>query len=122
MIYACRPNQRLFRESIPILSAGASITIIFPAAFVTLPTTALDALAPRARARIVAAGPFHNLLLWLLLASAARSGLDSALWSFGYKDVSSMGRAVINVDTVSLQAPQPYPLTMIDRNHHCTVI
>ena len=96
--------------------------MILPAAFVTLPTAALDALTPRARARIIAAGPFHNLLLWLLLASVARSGLGSALWSIGYKDVSSIGRAVIDVDIVSVKTLQPYPLTMIYRNHRCTVI
>ncbi|KAG6897587.1 hypothetical protein C0992_013263 [Termitomyces sp. T32_za158] len=56
-------------ESLPVLSVGASFTLFFPSAFVNFSGAALDSLVPRARARVVAAGPFHNLLLWGILVA-----------------------------------------------------
>lgn len=88
------------RESLPILSAGAAFTLIVPSAFVTFPTAALEMLHPRARARIISAGPFHNLVFWGILMLVQGLGAGDVFWSVGYKDVSDMGRVVVGVDVV----------------------
>lgn len=72
-----------------------------PSAFVTFPTAAMEVLPPHARARIISAGPFHNLVFWVLLMLVQSSGIGGVLWSIGYKDISQIGRVVVGVDTVS---------------------
>ncbi|EKM77676.1 hypothetical protein AGABI1DRAFT_114978, partial [Agaricus bisporus var. burnettii JB137-S8] len=60
--------------------------------------TALDTLRPPAKSRIISAGPFHNLLFWCFcfLTSYIGSGL---FWTFlGYKDISALGRVVLQVE------------------------
>lgn len=82
-------------------ACGASFTVCIPAAFVSFPTTGMGALPAKARARVVAAGPYHNLVFWALLVLAARSGV-AHLASFvsGYRDVSSIGKVVVHVNPV----------------------
>ncbi|KAG6864597.1 hypothetical protein C0991_008361 [Blastosporella zonata] len=88
-------------ESLPILSAGASFTLVVPSAFVTFSNAGLDSLTPRSRARVVAAGPFHNVLLWCMLVLVGHVGLGPMFWSLGYREVSTRGRVVVNVDAQS---------------------
>ena len=89
------------RDSIPLLSAGFSLSIILPAAFVSLSSGALSALQPRARARIACAGAWHNLLLYLLLVILARSNVAGIVWgAIGYEDVRRFGRVVLGTDVV----------------------
>ncbi|KAG6833021.1 hypothetical protein H0H87_012279 [Tephrocybe sp. NHM501043] len=85
-------------DGLPLLSAGLSFTLFVPSAFVTFPTATLDTLPPRARARIISAGAFHNILLWLFLLLLASTRLPSLLWSLAYKDVAHAGRVVVAVD------------------------
>jgi len=57
---------------------------------------------PQARSRIIAAGPFHNLLLWVILALVTRLDIFSlASFVSGYRRVSDVGQVVISVDTGS---------------------
>ncbi|KAG6918082.1 hypothetical protein DXG01_016534 [Tephrocybe rancida] len=88
-------------EALPILSAGASFTLVVPSAFVTFSNAALDSLTPRARARVVAAGPFHNIILWCLLALIGYTRLGDIFWFVGYRDISAHGKVVVDVDAVS---------------------
>ncbi|KAF9809340.1 hypothetical protein IEO21_07442 [Rhodonia placenta] len=89
-------------ESVPLLSIGASLTLVFPSAFVALSSAATQALAPRGRMRISSSGAFHNLLLWLVLNVAARAGADRLLWSgLQYADTSAWGRVVVGVEQSS---------------------
>lgn len=91
-----------YRDSVPLLHAGASVFVFMPSAFVTFPSTALEGLAPLRRLRIIAAGPFHNLVFWCLIMLAGQIGLGTVLVSItGYKDVSAFGRVVVQVDNVS---------------------
>ncbi|KAH9942695.1 hypothetical protein B0H21DRAFT_750382 [Amylocystis lapponica] len=85
-------------DSIPLLSAGASLILILPSAFVALPAAEISALPSLPRLRIVAAGAFHNLLLWALLIAGTRAftALD-ILSVFGYTDVTSWARVVTSV-------------------------
>ena len=51
--------------------------------------------------RIISAGAFHNLVLWLVLASASWLGVGTLFWScLGYQDVSAYGRVVLAVEEV----------------------
>lgn len=92
----------LRRESLPILNAGFSFTLAFPSAFVTLSAAGLNHLTPRARVRVIAAGPFHNILFWCLLVCVGYTPLSRTFWSAGYQDISALGRVVVGVDTVSV--------------------
>lgn len=82
-------------------ACGASLTVCVPAAFVSFPTSGMKALSAKARARIVAAGPYHNLVFWVLLVLASRSGVvHLASFVSGYRDISSIGRVVVQVNPV----------------------
>jgi len=82
-----------------MLSAGMSVTVVLPSAFVSLPSSRLEELAPLERLRIIGAGCFHNLVFWAILMLAAWSGVGRVFWStVGYKDISSIGRVVVSID------------------------
>ncbi|KAK7052386.1 histone acetyltransferase [Favolaschia claudopus] len=85
-------------DAVPILSAGASFTVVIPAAFVSFSSSALEALRPFARSRIIAAGPFHNLVFWGLLTLVEFSGTGEVLTRTLYRDVSDIGRVIIGMD------------------------
>ncbi|KAK7689510.1 hypothetical protein QCA50_007302 [Cerrena zonata] len=85
-------------ESIPILSCGASLTVIIPAAFVSLPTQAVQRCSARGRMRITASGPFHNLVIWSTLALWSSLGFGPFFWSLaGFEYVGHFGRAVTDI-------------------------
>ena len=85
-----------------MVDAGASFIICIPIAFVTFSAAGLKTLVPEARSRIIAAGPFHNLVLWVFLALVTRLGLCSlASFVSGYRHISDIGQVVISVDVVS---------------------
>ncbi|KAF8191366.1 hypothetical protein BJ912DRAFT_1041697 [Pholiota molesta] len=89
-------------EDLQISACGASLTVCVPAAFVAFPAGGVQALRPPARARVVAAGPWHNLVLWLLLGLAARAGVGrGAAAVAGYRDVAGVGRVVVGVNQES---------------------
>ncbi|KAJ7489474.1 hypothetical protein FB451DRAFT_1225027 [Mycena latifolia] len=88
-------------DAVPIMTAGASFTVVVPAAFVTFPATALEALKPFARSRIIAAGPFHNLVFWGLLLLVGRVGIGDFFARVMYRDVSDVGRVVVGIDSGS---------------------
>ncbi|KAF9524954.1 peptidase family M50-domain-containing protein [Crepidotus variabilis] len=87
-------------ESLSILLCGASLTVCIPAAFVNFPTAAMNSLSPKARARVIAAGPFHNIIFAVVVLISARFVNVASLVS-GYKNVSEIGRVVVDVDPSS---------------------
>ena len=91
---------RIHRESIPLISVGASLFVFVPTTFVRLSSAAIDSLMPAGRIRVISAGPFHNLLFWCLLAVLCHSGIGMALWSIPYRNISSLGRVVVDVEPV----------------------
>lgn len=88
-------------DSIPLVASGASFTAIIPSAFVSFSSSSLSSLHPPARARIIAAGPFHNLVTWILPVSTKASGIGGWIRGAGYMDVSNTGRVVVSVETDS---------------------
>jgi S2P endopeptidase len=91
------------RDSIPLVSCGASLTAIIPSAFVSFSSSSLASLHPPAKARITAAGPFHNLVTWVLLMTAKVMGIGGVIRSMGYINVSSIGRNIVSVESVSFE-------------------
>jgi S2P endopeptidase len=91
----------MLRDSIPLISVGASLFVFLPTTFVKLSSVALNSLLPAGRIRVIAAGSFHNLLLWSLLIVLCKSGIGTLLWSIPYRNISSLGRVVTNVEPVS---------------------
>ncbi|KAI5886689.1 uncharacterized protein SCHCODRAFT_02517320 [Schizophyllum commune H4-8] len=90
-------------EQIHITSAGLSILVLFPSAFVALPTSAIEALSARARLHIIAGGPYHNLCYFVALWTARWIGVFAVLAPIsgtlaGYEDISALGRVVVGVD------------------------
>ncbi|EMD32425.1 hypothetical protein CERSUDRAFT_99509 [Gelatoporia subvermispora B] len=101
-------------DSVPLLSTGASLTLLLPSAFVALPASATRALPAPARLRLIAAGAFHNLLLYLFLVALAHLGLGAALWgAAGYTDVARFGRVVTRVAELSPLATHLPPGVLI---------
>ncbi len=92
------PNPR---ESLAMLSAGASLTICLPSAFVTFSTAAMNNLNRQARSRVIAAGAFHNLIFWCFLMLLVQLGFSNVIaFISGYENVSSIGKVVVDVSTV----------------------
>ncbi|KAJ3812538.1 hypothetical protein F5876DRAFT_74746 [Lentinula aff. lateritia] len=92
--------------SVPITSLGMSLTLVLPSAFVSFPSGFLSSLDVISRARIIAAGPWHNLVLWVFLAVLGRTAdrveratdVGNILVSLGWEDMSNVGRVVVGLD------------------------
>ncbi|TFK24087.1 hypothetical protein FA15DRAFT_704849 [Coprinopsis marcescibilis] len=88
-------------EAIPMMSSGATLMLVIPAAFVALSTASMSSLEKQGQARIIAAGPFHNIVFWVVLVVSRLSGLDDLMTSVWYKDISAVGRSVMSVEAES---------------------
>ncbi|KAJ4001428.1 peptidase family M50-domain-containing protein [Lentinula boryana] len=92
--------------SVPILSSGISLTLVIPSAFVSFSAGFMSSLDVFSRARIIAAGPWHNLVLWILLVSLGKTavlverttGVGTMLVNLGWEDLSKEGRMVVGID------------------------
>ena len=80
-------------DGVPLRSLGASLTIVFPAAFAAFPSHSLAALSPRGNARIAAAGPLFSALLGL----AFMLPLGRLFLLAGYSDIGAEGLVVASV-------------------------
>ncbi|KAJ3726257.1 peptidase family M50-domain-containing protein [Lentinula raphanica] len=95
--------------SVPILSSGLTVTLIIPSAFVSFSTALMGSLDAFSKAQIIAAGPWHNFLLWIFLIGLGKSaslvenatGLGTALVNLGWEDLSKEGRVVVEIDNDS---------------------
>ncbi|KAG8736139.1 hypothetical protein FRC12_017757 [Ceratobasidium sp. 428] len=111
-------------ENVPIHSVGLGLFVCLPSAFVSLSSVAFEKLPPLPRMRIAAAGAYHNLALWFILAILGWSGLGKLLsqgwtgWgtSFGpYKHVNDLGVSVQSIDPESDLGQYLYPGDIITR-------
>lgn len=90
------------RAALPLLSVGVSLWAVVPSAFVVFPSEAVKALPSLSKSEIIAAGPFHNVILWSLLFSS-RSLLEIIVeyTPFSSELVTTLeGLAVVQVSTV----------------------
>jgi len=61
----------------------------------------MKALTAQARSRVISAGAFHNLVFWCFLVIVASSGVvNLASYVTGYRNVSDLGKVVVDVDQV----------------------
>lgn len=97
------------RDGVPLQSLGASLTLLIPAAFVSLPTHTLTAQTPRVRACIAAAGPLFSALLYLVLLLP----LGRPFFLLGYSDISADGLLVSSVIPGSPLASHLPPGTLL---------
>lgn len=68
-----------------------------------LSESAIQRATPRSRARVLAAGCFHNFILWTVFSLVSQIGMVATFGSLvGYEEISNIGKGVINVDPVSL--------------------
>ncbi|TFK37045.1 peptidase family M50-domain-containing protein [Crucibulum laeve] len=88
-------------DAVPVSSTGVSLIVCLPAAFVSLSTAVFDTLSPRARSRMVAAGPWHNLVFWGVLLFFGWVVGDKGWGLVGYQDVSGLGKVVVRVEADS---------------------
>ncbi|KAE9388652.1 hypothetical protein BT96DRAFT_980965 [Gymnopus androsaceus JB14] len=96
-------------HSVPILSSGLAVTLVIPSAFVSFSAGLMSSLDAIAKARIIAAGPWHNFVLWAVLVVSGKSvsfvdsatGLGNAFTTLGWNDISKDGRVVIGLDNDS---------------------
>ncbi|KAI8973161.1 hypothetical protein BD414DRAFT_468867 [Trametes punicea] len=102
VIHECGHAVAAALDSVPLASAGLGLTVILPSAFVAFPSEETDSLPRRSRVRLISAGAFHNLMLWLAFGVAASIRTHELVWPIlGYHDVSAYGRAVVKVDESS---------------------
>ncbi|KAF8626451.1 hypothetical protein AX15_004867 [Amanita polypyramis BW_CC] len=100
-------------ENVPIQSIGASLSLIVPSASVAFAASALDGVTPHSRSIIVSAGPFHNLVFWLILSFLSKTNLDQHFWWLAYQDMGHMGRIVVDVTRDSVLNGYLLPGTLI---------
>ncbi|KAJ8082502.1 hypothetical protein PM082_008357 [Marasmius tenuissimus] len=93
-------------DYVPLLSVGASLTVAFPSAHVAFPPRYVETLPSFRRARIISAGPWHNIVMWLGLLAAGRTirwvekstSVGSAVLGLVYEDISHTGRMVVAIE------------------------
>lgn len=100
-------KQERTSESVPLNSAGASIFVALPSAFVALSSGTLQRLQPTGRLRIISAGAFHNLFAWTSLYLLGWIGIGPVILSAGYRDISQYGRLVVSLDDVRVSSYAP---------------
>lgn len=88
-------------DAILLLSTGASLTLILPTAHVAISTPLFSALPALPKMRIVSAGAFHNLVMWVVLLGLRKSGLGDVGWKVWWEGVSE-GPVVWGVDQVRI--------------------
>lgn len=102
-------------RQVPILSAGFSITVIFPSAFVVFPAVHLGELPAVDRLRILASGCFHNFLFWFFLVLVMWTRVAAIFSRIMFNDFSSLGKVVVDISSDSPLWAHVPPGTIITR-------
>ncbi|KAI9252680.1 hypothetical protein BY458DRAFT_355365 [Sporodiniella umbellata] len=103
-----------FAEGVPIQSSGMFIMYLYPGAFVNIPDQPLQSLAPFRQLKIVCAGVWHNLVLYLVTSLCLAGGLECLLTLTGWQSLKTEGGvSVVHVRTHSPLASHLPPSTWI---------
>ncbi|KAF7721831.1 hypothetical protein EC973_004094 [Apophysomyces ossiformis] len=87
-----------FSERVPIQSSGVFMYYLYPGAFVNIPDQQLQMLSPFKQLKIVCAGVWHNLILYLITMMFLSGGLQAVLLLCGWQSLqASGGVSVVNV-------------------------
>ncbi|KAG2175496.1 hypothetical protein INT43_001143, partial [Umbelopsis isabellina] len=92
-----------FHEHIPINHSGIFLYIVYPGAFVDIPSRPLSLLSPVRQLKVICAGVWHNFVLWVITAFVLSSGLKLCLQLTGWQSLESSGG--VSVVDVSSESP-----------------
>ena len=95
-----RQLKSVRRDGVPLTSAGASLLVLLPSAFVSISSGTMLRLPAMGRLRIASAGAYHNILIFVIVLLLERTGFGSTMLSIGYEDISQLGKVVISIDSV----------------------
>jgi S2P endopeptidase len=103
-----------FAEGVPIQSSGMFVMYLYPGAFVNIPDQQLQALAPFRQLKIICAGVWHNLVLYLFASLSLAGGLKLLLILIGWQSLEGQGGvSVVHIRTNSPLATHLPPATLI---------
>lgn len=89
-------------ESVPVNYAGIFLYFFYPGAFVSFSDQYFNKCSSKKKLRILCAGVWHNLAMFLIGIFILNSGIITSLMSFtGYRPVEGTGVSVIGVEEVS---------------------
>ncbi|KAI8343477.1 hypothetical protein BC941DRAFT_388608 [Chlamydoabsidia padenii] len=95
-----------FVERVPIQSSGVFFYYIYPGAFVNVPDQYLLLLSPFRQLKIICAGIWHNLILYVFTLLMLGGGLKSMLEIGGWQSLEGNGGvSVVQVRSQSPMAP-----------------
>lgn len=92
-----------FHEHIPINHSGVFLYILYPGAFVDIPSRPLSLLSPRRQLKVICAGVWHNFVLWVIVALVLSNGLKLGLQLTGWRSLEGNG----GVGVVDVRADSP---------------
>lgn len=97
----------------PIRSAGVFIYYIYPGAFVNIPDESMQLLSPFRQLKIICAGVWHNVVLYLWTFILLSGGLKLCLTMVGWQSLENSGG--VSVLSVRHESPlaQHLPLSSI---------
>lgn len=87
-------------DSVPLTSAGASLLVLFPSAFVSISAGATSRLPATGKLRIASAGSYHNILFFAAISLLGWTKFGNKALAIGYEDISQLGKTVISIDDV----------------------
>ncbi|KAG0810738.1 hypothetical protein G6F26_001535 [Rhizopus arrhizus] len=103
-----------FSEGVPIQSSGMFVLYLYPGAFVNIPDQQLQTLAPFRQLKIICAGVWHNLTLYLFTTVSLAGGLKLLLLLLGWQSLEGQGGvSVVHIRTNSPLATHLPPSTVI---------
>ncbi|CAO3613921.1 unnamed protein product [Cunninghamella blakesleeana] len=83
-----------FTEKVPIQSCGIFIYYIYPGAFVNISDQYLQLLSPFRQLKVICAGVWHNLILYLFTLILLGGGLKTGLELCGWQSLEDNGGGV----------------------------
>ncbi|CDS10102.1 hypothetical protein LRAMOSA02779 [Lichtheimia ramosa] len=97
-----------FSQRVRIKSAGVFMYYIYPGAFVNIPDQALSLLSPFNQLKIICAGVWHNIVLYLWVLFFLSGGLKLCLLLVGWQSLEGLGG--VSVVSVRKDSPLVYHL------------
>ncbi|KAI9357862.1 hypothetical protein BD770DRAFT_321836 [Pilaira anomala] len=103
-----------YSQGVPIQSSGMFIMYLYPGAFVNIPDQQLQSLEPWKQLKIICAGVWHNLVLYLSSYISLGGGLKILLLILGWQSLEGHGGvSVVHIRTNSPLASHLPPSTII---------
>jgi S2P endopeptidase len=103
-----------YSQGVPIQSSGMFVLYLYPGAFVNIPDQQLQSLNAFKQLRIMCAGVWHNLVLYVFTYVSLGGGLKMFLLLLGWQSLEGLnGVSVVHVRENSPLAPHLLPSTII---------